>query len=273
MSVKDLLIKHGFHFNKAFGQNFISDLNLLSAIVEDSGLTCNDIALEIGCGAGTLTSALAERAKRVIGYEIDESLRPVLFEALLGYENVEIRYKDFLKEDVHFLDELKEAVVVANLPYYITTPIIMRLLEQGIGKSITVMVQKEVADRLVAKEGTKDYGAITVKVGLLGGAKITRIVSRNMFYPAPNVDSAVVRIDRLDKYKGKDVVLTEELIRSAFLMRRKTLQNNLSKILPKEALADMLEKMDLRSDVRGETLSCEQFIELSDLIYEYRKGK
>lgn len=273
MSVKDLLIKHGFHFNKAFGQNFISDLNLLSAIVEDSGVSSEDIALEIGCGAGTLTAALAEKAKRVIGYEIDETLRPVLFESLLGYNNTEIRYKDFMREDIKVLEDIKDAVVVANLPYYITTPILMRLLESGIGKSITVMVQKEVADRLVAKEGTKDYGAITVKVGLLGGARITRIVSRNMFYPAPNVDSAVVRIDRLNKYRGNNPALTDELIKSAFLMRRKTLQNNLSKILPKEELVKMLEKMGLRGDVRGETLSAEQFVQLSDLILEYKGNK
>ncbi len=272
MSVKDLLIKHGFHFNKAYGQNFISDLNLLSAIVEDSGVESDDIALEIGCGAGTLTSVLAEKAKRVVGYEIDESLRPILFEALLGYDNAEIRYKDFLREDVKVLDELKDAVVVANLPYYITTPILMRLLENGIGKSVTVMVQKEVADRLVAREGTKDYGAITVKVGLLGGAKITRIVSRNMFYPAPNVDSAVVRIDRLNRYRGKDPYLTDELIKSAFLMRRKTLQNNLSKVLPKVELVRILEEMGLRGDIRGETLSAEQFVQLSDLIYEYKSN-
>lgn len=270
MSVKELLIKHGFHFNKAFGQNFISDYNLLSAIVEDSGVTEEDIALEIGCGAGTLTSALAERSAKVVGYEIDESLRPVLFEALLGHQNVEIRYKDFMREDNKALEECLDAVVVANLPYYITTPILMRLLEGGIGKSITVMVQKEVADRLVAKAGSKEYGAITVKVGLLGGARITRIVSRNMFYPAPNVDSAVVRIDRLDRYRGKDASLTDELIRSAFLMRRKTLQNNLAKILPKEELCRMLEGMGLKGDIRGEVLTADQFVALSDLIYDYR---
>lgn len=268
MQLKELLIKHDFHFNKRYGQNFISDSNLLNAIVEDAEINEDDVVLEIGCGAGTLTASLCEKAKKVVGYEIDKNLVGVLTERLAEFQNVEIRYMDFMKESVDLLvSEFKNAKVVANLPYYITTPVIMRLLESGIGKSVTVMVQKEVADRLTAEPNSKDYSAITVKVKMLGGAKVTRKVMRNMFYPVPNVDSAVVRIDRLSTYRGKDEKFTDRVVKTAFLMRRKTLVNNLVSLgFTKEELAETLASMGVDPSARGETLSNEQFVELSDLL-------
>lgn len=268
MQLKDLLIKHDFHFNKRYGQNFISDNNLLYAIVEDAEITKDDTVLEIGCGAGTLTACLGKSAKKVVGYEIDKNLVGVLSENLKGFENVEIRYMDFMRESTDVLvSEFRDAKVVANLPYYITTPVIMRLLECGIGKSITVMVQKEVADRLTAEPNSKDYSAITIKVKMLGGAKVTRKVMRNMFYPVPNVDSAVVRIDRLSTYRGKDEKFTDKVVKTAFLMRRKTLVNNLVSLgYTKDELSETLESMGIDANARGETLSNEQFVALSDIL-------
>lgn len=268
MQLKELLIKHDFHFNKRYGQNFISDSNLLNAIADDGEINSDDVVLEIGCGAGTLTECLCSRAKKVVGYEIDKNLVGVLSERLSGYENVEIRYMDFMKENVELLSsEFAEAKVVANLPYYITTPVIMRLLECGIGKSITVMVQKEVADRLTAEPNSKDYSAITVKVKMLGGARVTRKVMRNMFYPVPNVDSSVVRIDRLETYRGKDEKFTDKVVKTSFLMRRKTLVNNLLSLgYSKEDLIDVLSSMGIDPNARGETLSSEQFVALSDIL-------
>lgn len=274
MQLKDLLIKHDFHFNKRYGQNFISDNNLLYAIVEDAEITKEDKVLEIGCGAGTLTACLAQNAKSVVGYEIDKNLVGVLSENLKDYDNIEIRYMDFMRENTDTLvSEFRDAKVVANLPYYITTPVIMRLLECGIGKSITVMVQKEVADRLTADPNSKDYSAITVKVKMLGGAKVTRKVMRNMFYPVPNVDSAVVRIDRCSTYRGIDENFTDKVVKSAFLMRRKTLVNNLVSLgYTKEELAETLTSMGINPNARGETLSSEQFVALSDILLSKKEG-
>lgn len=269
-SIKDLIQKHDFHFTKKFGQNFISDANLLDAIVEDANINAEDIVLEIGAGAGTLTKSLAKRAKKVVAYEIDKNLVDVLYENLSEVDNVELRFMDFMKESIDNLKaEFSCAKVVANLPYYITTPVIMRLLENGIGKSITVMVQKEVADRLTANPGSKDYSAITVKVKSLGGAVVTRKVLRNMFYPVPNVDSAVVRIDIKPIYRGKDEQFTDKVIKTAFLMRRKTLVNNLASLnFAKEELSEVLCDMGIDVNARGETLSPEQFVALSDKLID-----
>jgi 16S rRNA (adenine1518-N6/adenine1519-N6)-dimethyltransferase len=193
-SIKDILRRTGFRFNRNLGQNFLTDTNLLSAIVEDSGLLDGETVVEIGTGAGTLTRALSAKAKRVISFEVDENLKPVLEETLKGLDNVEVVFADVLKLSDSRIAELcgDSFRVVANIPYYITTSLIMRFIESGLNvTSITVMVQKEVADRLAAKESTSDYGAITMSVKLRGDAKITRLVNRNLFYPAPNVDSAV----------------------------------------------------------------------------------
>ena len=198
--LSDILRASGFRFNKALGQNFIFDGNLLDAIVSDAGVTAEDTVVEIGTGAGTLTARLAARAKKVFSFEVDERLRPVLDISLKGAENVEVVFRDVMKMKD---DELREMIggefkVVANLPYYITTPLIMRFAESTLPvRSITVMVQKEVADRLTAEVGSADYAAVTLAVKVFGDAAVTRIVDRHMFRPAPNVDSAVVRIDRV----------------------------------------------------------------------------
>ena len=197
LNVKDILISKGFHYNKALGQNFITDGNLLSAIVSDSGVDSGDTVVEIGTGAGTLTRAIAAKAKKVFSFELDKNLISVLDLSLKGLDNVEVIFKDVLKMTD---GELKEIVggefkVVANLPYYVTTPMIMRFLESGLDvKSITVMVQKEVADRFIATVGSKEYAAVSLAVQMRGEARVTRIVGRQMFFPMPNVDSAVVKI-------------------------------------------------------------------------------
>lgn len=272
-SIKDLIQKHDFHFTKKFGQNFISDSNLLDAIVDDANISAEDIVLEIGAGAGTLTKSLAKKAKKVVAYEIDKNLVGVLYENLSDVDNAELRFMDFMKESIDTLkSEFSTAKVVANLPYYITTPVIMRLLENGIGKSITVMVQKEVADRLTANPGNKDYSAITVKVKSLGGAVVTRKVLRNMFYPIPNVDSAVVRLDIKPIYRGKNEQFTDKVVKTAFLMRRKTLINNLTSLnFTKEELSEVLVELGIDVNARGETLSPEQFVALSDKLIDKNK--
>ena len=271
MNIKDVLNANDFSFSKRFGQNFLTDTNLLSAIVSDASVASEDAVLEIGAGAGTLTAALADRAKSVTAYEIDVRLEPVLRQTLSAYDNVEVIYEDFMDADVVSLKtRFAHAKVVANLPYYVTTPILMRLLEEGIGESITVTVQKEVADRLTASEGTKDYGSITVKINLVGRATLCRVVGRNMFYPVPNVDSAVVRIDRIPhKYEDAYPALSAKLARAAFAMRRKTLVNNLLSIGVSRTMAEAaLTRLGLPLAVRGETLSAEQFVALSKALVE-----
>ncbi len=251
------------NFNKKYGQNFITDKNLLAAICADAGVTKEDTVIEIGAGAGTLTSALAEKAGRVIAYEIDENLAPVLSVTLAGKENVSVIYEDFMKNSTPLPERFK---VVANLPYYVTTPIVMRLLEGNERpSSVTVMVQKEVAERLVALPGSGEYGAITASLNLVADAKITRVVGRQNFLPPPNVDSAVVRIDIQDKgFKEEDILRARKLIRAAFNMRRKTLSNALAGALGgKEAAARAIEKAGFSPSVRGETLSAEDYIALS----------
>ena len=250
-------------FNKKFGQNFITDKNLLAAIAEDAGVTAEDFVVEIGAGAGTLTAALSDRAKEVVAYEIDENLRPVLDRTLAGRENVRVIYEDFLKKTEALPAPFK---VVANLPYYVTTPIVMRLLEgEERPESVTVMVQKEVAERLTAAPGTAEYGAITASLSLVAEARITRIVGRQCFIPPPNVDSAVVRIDLCDKgYSLEEIESARKIIRAAFNMRRKTLSNALSALFgSKERTNAVIEKAGFSPSVRGETLSAEDFVLLA----------
>jgi 16S rRNA (adenine1518-N6/adenine1519-N6)-dimethyltransferase len=272
MSVKDILRQNDFAFSKRFGQNFLTDVNLLRAIVDDAGVTSADTVLEIGAGAGTLTAALAERAAHVTAYEIDKRLQPILAETVGDMPNVEIIYQDFMQADTAYLRErFADAKVVANLPYYVTTPILMRLLEEGIGSSVTVTVQKEVADRLTAAPDTKDYGAITVKINLVGKATFCRPVGRNMFCPAPNVDSAVVRIDRVpDQYDDRYPALSARIARAAFAMRRKTLVNNLTATLgiTRDEAERALAAVGLPIAVRGEVLSAAQFVALAAALAE-----
>ena len=272
INLKDIIQGTNFRFNKALGQNFISDTNLLDAIVTDSGIEKDDTVVEIGTGGGTLTRSIAKVAKKVFSFEVDRNLEPVLALSLQGLDNVEVVFRDVLKMKDEEIEEIVqgEFKVVANLPYYITTPLVMRFLESGLKvKSLTVMVQKEVALRLVAQPNTADYSAITLAVNMAGEAKITRNVSRNMFYPAPNVDSAVVRID-IDCHKldGEDFALMHKLVRSAFLMRRKTLVNNLSQAfgISKQETTEKIVAAGFNEMVRGEALGLDDYIKLSHVF-------
>lgn len=273
MEIREILARHGFGFKKQYGQNFLTDTNLLSAIAQDAGVDGNSAVLEIGAGAGALTRVLAERVKRVVSFEIDKNLQPVLGETLAGCENVEVFFRDFMKCDLPALEEeLGPYHVVANLPYYITTPVVMRFVEEAkrcLG--VTVMVQEEVAARFVAEAGTAEYGAVTAAIALKGEARITRKVPRTMFLPRPNVDSAVVHIafekGRIPVKSGKAY---REVVRAAFFSRRKTLENNLVSAfrLSRERAKEILEKAGVGAGVRGETLAPEQFARLSDVMAE-----
>lgn len=271
-SVKAQLDEYGFKFKKAFGQNFLSDPFVLGEIAEKAGVNKSSVVLEIGCGAGALTKELAARAKKVVGYEIDERLKPVLKDALSEFDNTEVVFGDVMKHKLADIEKkLGESyVLVANLPYYITTPIIMNFLENGENvSSMTVMVQKEVAERLAAKPRTSDYGAITVGINLRGEAKIVMQVPREKFTPVPNVDSAVVRIDiDKEKFKKADKSAVRELVRKAFTSRRKTLVNNISAgyETSKEIAAQLLTKCGISPSARAEELSAEQFVLLSEAI-------
>lgn len=270
--IKDIIRGVDFHFNKALGQNFITDANLLDAIVADSGINGDDTVVEIGTGAGTLTRAIAKVAKKVYSFEVDRNLQPVLALSLQGVDNAEVIFRDVLKMKD---DELKSVVgdsfkVVANLPYYITTPLAMRFIESLLDvKSVTIMVQKEVALRFVAKPNTADYSAITLAIEMAGNAQITRNVSRNMFFPSPNVDSAVVRID-IDRTKldGENAPLLHKLVRSSFAMRRKTLANNLSVAfqIDKAQASAIIEEAGFSPMVRGEALSLDDYKKLTKTL-------
>ncbi len=269
--LKSVLSRHGFNFKKQFGQNFLTDTNLLRAIVADAGIDEHTTVLEIGPGAGALTRALSERAKQVIAYEIDKTLQPVLADTLQGRDNVEVVFRDFAKVNLAELEAgLESYAVVANLPYYVTTPIVMRLVEEAKKcRSVTVMVQEEVADRFCASEGTEAYGAITAAIARKGVAKITRRVSRSLFTPRPNVDSAVVHID----FSGEGIkVLSErafrDTVRCAFLNRRKTLENNLMQTfaLKREQAGELLRSLGVDERARGETLSPTRLARLSDML-------
>ena len=270
--IKDIIRGVDFHFNKALGQNFITDANLLDAIVADSGINGADTVVEIGTGAGTLTRAIAKVAKKVYSFEVDRNLQPVLALSLQGVDNAEVIFRDVLKMKD---DELRSIVgdkfkVVANLPYYITTPLAMRFIESSLDvRSITIMVQKEVALRFVAKPNTADYSAITLAIEMAGNAQITRNVSRNMFFPSPNVDSAVVRID-IDRTKldGENAPLLHKLVRSSFAMRRKTLANNLSVAfqIDKQEAGKLIEEAGFSPMVRGEALSLDDYKKLTKTL-------
>ena len=273
-SIKTTLRREGFAFKKRLGQNFITDKNLLSSIVEKAGVTSADTVVEIGCGAGTLTRAIAERAKKVIAFEVDTDLKPVLAETLAGVNNAEIIFKDFLKVDLQKLEnEIGEYSVVANLPYYVTTPLITKILEESaLCKSLSVMVQEEVALRLCARENTPEYGAITAVIALRASAEIIKRVPRDMFTPRPNVDSAVVKMTVEDgRLPVRDSELYKKVVHAAFSARRKTLENNLKNSfnLPRESVQQLLCDCGIDLKARGETLSPEQFAELSDKISKY----
>ncbi|MBR6664884.1 MAG: 16S rRNA (adenine(1518)-N(6)/adenine(1519)-N(6))-dimethyltransferase RsmA [Lachnospiraceae bacterium] len=272
-----VLQKYNFNFQKKFGQNFLIDTHVLEKIMDSAEITKEDCVLEIGPGIGTMTQYLAERAGHVVVVEIDKNLIPILEETLSAYDNVTIINNDILKVDINKLvDELnggKPIKVVANLPYYITTPIIMGLFESHVPiKSITIMVQKEVADRMQVGPGSKDYGALSLAVQYYAKPQIVANVPPNCFIPRPNVGSAVIRLTR---YEKPPVEVADEkrmfaLIRASFNQRRKTLVNGLTNApelgLSKEAVTEALEKLGLSPTVRGETLTLEQFAELSNIL-------
>ena len=267
-----LIKEHEFSFKKRFGQNFLIDENVLNKIISGAEINKDDTVLEIGPGIGTLTQALCEAAGEVIAVEIDRDLIPILEKTLDSFKNVRIINEDILKLDLNEISQ-KPLKVVANLPYYITTPIIMGLFESGAPiESITVMVQKEVADRMKALPGGKDYGALSLAVQYYAEAKIIANVPHNCFIPRPNVGSAVIR---LKAHKNPPVEVGDKeymfsLIKAAFLQRRKTLSNALknesSLGLSRDEVVNALKKMGLPEDVRGERLSLEEFAELSDIL-------
>ncbi len=271
MELKKIIRESGFKFNKRFGQNFIESEILLEKIVELSGVTEKDKVVEIGVGGGTLTRALSQKAKFVYGFEIDKNLQPVLQKSLSGVENVEIIFKDFMKENLSELEKEigEEYVVVANLPYYITSPIVMRFIEEAkFCRRIVVMVQREVAFRFCARPATADYGAITAAIGLWGDAAIILDVDRTNFYPQPNVDSAVVRIDKFYEDRGViDKKVYRDIVRIAFSSRRKTLVNNMMNYLKisREKAENILRGSGIDISVRGETLSVGDFTRLANV--------
>ena len=272
MNVKNVLKEKNFIFKKAYGQNFLTDLDLLGSIVERSGVDENSIALEIGVGAGTLTGEICKRVKKVIGFEIDKNLQPVLDKTLADYNNVQIVYQDVMKMTTAEVEEMLGGryTLIANLPYYVTTPIIMRFIEEANNvDAIVVTVQKEVAERLVAKEKSSDYGAITVAVNAWGDSEIIEYIGREKFYPSPNVDSAVVKITlNKNKYDIKSLSKFRELVKNAFAMRRKTLVNNLMKGYgyDRQTAENLLTANGFSVTVRGEELSVDDFVKLANYV-------
>ncbi|MFR7716042.1 MAG: 16S rRNA (adenine(1518)-N(6)/adenine(1519)-N(6))-dimethyltransferase RsmA [Clostridium sp.] len=271
--------KYEFAFQKKFGQNFLIDDHVITKIINAAEITKDDLVLEIGPGIGTMTQCLAESAGKVIAVEIDKNLIPILGETLAEYDNVTIINEDILKLDINRLVEEendgKPIKVVANLPYYITTPIIMGLFESHVPlQSITVMVQKEVADRMQVGPGSKDYGALSLAVQYYAKPYIAANVPPNCFIPRPGVGSAVIRLTRYEEppVMVKDESLMFKLIRASFNQRRKTLQNGIanSPELPysKAQVEKALEKMGLAANVRGESLTLAEFAKLSDTISE-----
>lgn len=274
-----VLQKYGFNFQKKFGQNFLIDGRILDQIMDAAEITEEDCVLEIGPGIGTMTQLLCERARHVVAVEIDSNLIPILEDTLSSYNNVTVIHGDILKVDIQALvdeyNEGKPIKVVANLPYYITTPIIMGLFESHVPlKSITIMVQKEVADRMKVGPGTKDYGALSLAVQYYAEPKVMVHVPANCFMPRPNVDSTVIRLTRHNHQivEVEDEKYLFAVIRASFNQRRKTLANGLTNAgnlgVTREMVQETLEEMGHSATVRGEQLSLEQFADLSNRLYK-----
>ena len=273
----EVLQKYRFNFQKKFGQNFLIDTHVLDKIIDASGVTEDDFVLEIGPGIGTMTQYLCERAREVVAVEIDKNLIPILSDTLKNYSNVTVINEDILKLDICKLAEEKNQgkpiKVVANLPYYITTPIIMGLFESHVPiDSITIMVQKEVAERMQEKPGSKEYGALSLAVQYYAKPEIVANVPPNCFMPRPNVGRAVIRLTRHEKppVEVEDEKLMFRIIRASFNQRRKTLANGLNNSpeihLPKEVIQESIVSLGVPENIRGEALSLEQFAELSNEI-------
>ncbi len=273
----EVLQKYGFNFKKKFGQNFLINTAILEEIIEAAEITKDDLVLEIGPGIGTMTQYLCENAREVVAVEIDENLIPILADTLSAYDNVEVINEDILKVDIKRLAEEKNAgspiKVVANLPYYITTPIIMGLFESHVPiDSITIMVQKEVADRMQEGPGSKEYGALSLAVQYYADPEIVVNVPPSCFMPQPKVGSAVIRLTRHSQppVDVENEKLMFQLIRASFNQRRKTLANGLNNFpglnVGKEVIQQCIEELGVPVTVRGEALSLEQFAKLSNII-------
>lgn len=270
MNVKEILKENKFVFKKKFGQNFLLDQNILNNIVGVGNITKYTLVIEVGVGAGALTKKLSEKAKTVLGYEVDLALKESLNEILKNYKNINIIYDDFLnrniKEDISKY-QYKNIMVVANLPYYITTPIITKFIEEQINvEKIIVMVQNEVADRFSAKPGTKAYNSLTIFLNYYFDIKKEFTVSRNVFYPKPNVDSAVVSFTRKEKrLEVKNEDLFFKLVRDAFTQKRKTLKNNL-KGYDLDKINDTLKSFEKDINFRAENITIDEFVEISNKL-------
>ncbi|MER1990179.1 MAG: 16S rRNA (adenine(1518)-N(6)/adenine(1519)-N(6))-dimethyltransferase RsmA [Solibacillus isronensis] len=279
---KEILEKYGFSFKKSLGQNFLIDPNILRNIVSHANLTENSGAIEVGPGIGALTEHLAREAKKVVSFEIDQRLLPVLEDTLSPYDNVKIVHSDILKADVAQVIEeempgIEDIMVVANLPYYVTTPILMKLLNDRLPiRGFVVMMQKEVADRITAKPGTKAYGSLSIAIQYYVTAEIAMVVPKTVFMPQPNVDSAVIRLIKHENPPVKviDEDFLFEVSRASFAQRRKTILNNLQNGLVngkqnKELILQALEEAGIEPSRRGETLSIQEFGKLADCLYPH----
>lgn len=279
MNLKDTLHKHNFKFKKKFGQNFITDGNLLQKIVDAGEVGPDDVVIEVGPGAATLTKALAQRAKAVIAIEIDTDLLPIITETMAGFDNFYLVQGDALQMNLDELIQEKlgaphRCKVIANLPYYITTPLVMYFLEQGFSiDRIVIMVQKEVAERFAAQPGKKEYGAITVSLNYYGNVRNAFLVPRHMFIPQPDVDSAVVDIQPWTEKPllAQDETFFHQLVKAAFGQRRKTLNNALKTLnIDAALLQEALAQAGIDGTRRGETLSVAEFVTLSNVLQKFR---
>lgn len=267
IKMKELLERHGFNLKKMFGQNFIVDENIINSIINVSNIDKDTLVIEIGPGAGSLTYKLSKSAKEVLCYEIDTTLKEVLNETLKNSDNVKIIYEDFLKANV--LEELKnheykKLYVVANLPYYITTPIIVKIIEDGIDvDQMDLMVQKEVGDRFKAQPGTKDYSSLSIYLNYYFNVKKVLDISKNVFLPKPNVDSIVVEFSKKEKTELKNKEIFFKLVRDSFTQKRKTLRNNL-KEYDLNKIEEILKKYNYDLSVRAEQLDIDIFIDIAN---------
>lgn len=272
--MKELLERHDFNFSKGLGQNFLTDQNIVSKIVDKASIVDKNV-LEIGPGIGTLTSEIAKYAKKVVAVEVDKRLEPILSETLEKYNNIEVVFQDILKTDIKTLSEEKfngePFKVVANLPYYITSPILIYLLREPSNiEEIVVMMQREVADRIVAGPNSKEYGSISVFLKYFGDSEIVMKVPKTVFMPKPKVDSAILKIVIKDNSDGVCIDSLERVLRSAFLKRRKTILNSLSSGLDitKEETSDILKSLNIDENFRAENLSYEDYLKITKKLGE-----